>query len=127
MIIIHFIMCQLYPIVIIKRSVDQTASCPLRNTHHAKEIRMRAHEQASVWRIPFGVGRAHADMGWPQQLQAWWAAHKTARQDVKLARLRARWDARREAVRVLHADAAADMVASAHACSTTTALCALAV
>jgi hypothetical protein len=87
---------------------------------------MRAHGHASVWRIYLGVGRATDDQGWYQQLQEWWAAHKAARHDAKLATLRARWDARREAVRPLPTDAARDMVASMHACSTTTALCALA-
>jgi hypothetical protein len=87
---------------------------------------MRAHGHASVWRIHSGVGRVNDDTGWRQQLRAWWAAHKAARHDAKLATLSARWDVRREAVRVLHADAAIDMIAPAHACSTTTALCALA-
>ena len=64
--------------------------------------------------------------GWYQQLKEWWAAHQAARHDAKLATLRARWDARREAVRPLRADAAIDMVASTHAFSTTTALCDLA-
>ena len=87
---------------------------------------MHANGHTTVWGTHVGVGRATDDTGWHQQLREWWAAHKAARHDAKLATLRARWDARREAVRVLRADAAADMVASAHACSTTTALCALA-
>ena len=86
---------------------------------------MRAHGHASVWRTPIGVGRANDDKGWYQQLKEWWATQKAARHEAKLATLRARWDARREAVRPLHADAAVDMVAPAHTCSTTTALCAL--
>jgi len=88
---------------------------------------MRAHGHASVWRTHSGVGRANDDKGWYQQLKAWWATQKAARHDARLAALNARWDAGREAVRVLHADAAIDMVASTHAFSTTTTLCDLAV
>jgi hypothetical protein len=84
---------------------------------------MRAYGHASVWRMHIGVGRATDGKGWYQQLTAWWATRQAARHDATLATLRARWDARREAVRPFHADAAIDMVASTHACSTTTALC----
>jgi hypothetical protein len=84
---------------------------------------MRAYGHASVWRTHIGVGRATDRKGWSQQLKTWWAAHKAARHDAKLATLTARWDARREAVHPLHADAAIDMIPSIHACSTTTALC----
>jgi hypothetical protein len=86
---------------------------------------MRAPGQTSVWRTPIGIGRAREAKGRYQQLRDWWAARNAARRDATLAALSACWDAKREAVRVLHADAAADMVASAHVCSTTTALCAL--
>jgi hypothetical protein len=96
-------------------------------THEAWEMIMRAHGHASVWRMHIGVGRATDSKGWYQQLTEWWVAHKAARHDAKLATLSARWDARREAVHPLHADAAIDMVASTHACSTTTALCNLGV
>jgi hypothetical protein len=88
---------------------------------------MRAYGHASVWRMHIGVGRATDTKSWYQQVKDWWAAHQAARHDEKLATLRARWDARREAVRPLPANAAIDMVASTHACSTTTALCALGV
>jgi hypothetical protein len=88
---------------------------------------MRAYGHASVWRMHIGVGRSTDRKGWYQQMKAWWVAHKTARYDEKLDGLRAQWDARREAVRPPHADAAVDMVASTHACSTTTALCNLGV
>jgi hypothetical protein len=84
---------------------------------------MRAQGPASVWKTHIDVGRTREAKGWSRQLQEWWTARKAAHHDARLATLNARWDARREAVRVLHADAAADMVASAHACSTTTALC----
>jgi len=88
---------------------------------------MHANGQTTVWGTHGGVGRATDDTGWHQQLREWWAAHKAARHDAKLATLRARWDARREAVRPLHTDAAIDMVASTHAFSTITTLCDLAV
>jgi hypothetical protein len=88
---------------------------------------MRAYGHASVWRTHIGVGRSIDGKGWYQQLTEWWVAHKEARQEAKLASLSACWDARREAVRPLHADAAIDMVASTHAFSTTTALCNLGV
>jgi hypothetical protein len=84
---------------------------------------MRAYGHASVWRTPLGVGRARDTKSWYQPVKAWWTAHKAARQEATLATLRAHWDAKREAVRPLHADAAIDMVASTHAFSTTTALC----
>ena len=88
---------------------------------------MRAHGHTTVWGTHIGVGRATNGQRWYQQVQAWWAAHKAARQEARLASLRAQWDARHEAVRPLHADAAIDMVASTHAFSTTTALCNLSV
>jgi hypothetical protein len=88
-----------------------------------KGIMMPAHGYTTVWGTPLGVGRATDVKGWYLQVKAWWAAHKAARHDARIATLKARWDARREAVRSLHADAAIDMVAPAHACSTTTALC----
>ncbi len=88
---------------------------------------MHAHGHTTVWGTHLGVGRARDAKSWYQQMKDWWAAHKAARQEAKLATLRAHWDARREAVHPLHADAAVDMVASTHACSTTTALCDLSV
>jgi len=125
--IIHFIMYQYYSILAIKRLVDRTASGTMGSTHEAKEMIMRAYGHVSVWRTLIGVGRAADGQGWYQQLKAWWADHKATRREANLATLRARWDARREAVRPLHTDAAIDMVASTHAFSTTTTLCDLAV
>ena len=81
---------------------------------------MHANGHTTVWGTHIGVSRATDGKGWYQQLTEWWAAHQAARHDAKLATLKARWDARREAVRPLGADAAIDMVASTHACSTTT-------
>jgi hypothetical protein len=88
---------------------------------------MRAHGHASVWRTHIGLGRARDTKSWYEQIRDRWTAYKATRHDAKLATLRARWDARREAVRPLHADAAIDMVASTQAFPTTTALCNLAV
>jgi hypothetical protein len=92
-----------------------------------KEITMHATGQTTVWGTHIGVSRATDGKGWYQQLKEWWAAHKAARHDATLATLRACWDARREAVRPFHANAAVDMVASTHTFSTTTALCNLGV
>jgi hypothetical protein len=92
-----------------------------------KERIMRAQGQTTVWGTPIGVGRATDTKSWYQQLRDRWTAYKAARPDATLATLNARWDARREAVRPLHAEAAIDMVAATHACSTTTAFCDLGV
>jgi hypothetical protein len=88
-----------------------------------KEVVMSAHEHTTVWGTHLGIGRTTHGKRWYQQMKEWWPAHKAVRQDAKLAILRARWDARREAVRPLYADAAVDMIAPAHVFSTTTALC----
>jgi hypothetical protein len=88
---------------------------------------MHANGHTTVWGTHIGVTRARDSKSWYQQMKEWWAAHQAARHDAKLATLTARWDATREAVRPLRADAAIDMVASTHACSTTTALCGLGV
>jgi hypothetical protein len=84
---------------------------------------MHINGHTTVWGTHIGIGRVTDSKGWYQQLTEWWAAHKAVRQEAKLASLRARWDARCEAVRPLHADAAIGMVAATHAFSTTTALC----
>ena len=91
-----------------------------------KEIMMHAHGHTTVWGTHIGVGRARNTKSWFQRLWDWWAAHKAARQEARLAALKTRWDAKRESVRRLHADAASDLVAPTHAFSTTTALCDLA-
>jgi hypothetical protein len=82
---------------------------------------MHANGHTTVWGTRIGAGRATDREGWYQQLKDWWVAHKAARHEARLATLRARWDAGREAVRPLRADAAIDMVASSHAFSATTA------
>jgi hypothetical protein len=88
-----------------------------------EEIPMTTHGYTTVWGTHIGVGRRTDAKGWYQQLKAWWADHKAARHEAHLITLNARWDARREAVRLQPADAAVDMVAATHAFSTTTALC----
>jgi hypothetical protein len=91
------------------------------NAQAIKEIMMHANGHTTVWGTHIGVGRARDAKGWYEHLKEWWAAHKAARHEARLAALTARWDAKREAVRVLHADAAADLVVSDHAFSITTA------
>jgi hypothetical protein len=88
---------------------------------------MHANGHTTVWGTHIGVGRAMDRKGWYQQLKEWWVAYQAARHDAKFATLTARWDARREAVHPLQADAAIDLVASTHAFSTTMALCDLGV
>jgi hypothetical protein len=96
-------------------------------TQAGKEHIMHATGHTTVWGTHIGIGRATDSKSWYQRLKGWWTAHKAARQEAQLASLRAHWDAKHEAVRPVHADAAVDMVASAHAFSTTTALCDLSV
>jgi hypothetical protein len=84
---------------------------------------MSAQGHTTVWGTPIGIGRATDTQGWYQQLTAWWADHKATRREAHLTTLNARWDARREAVLLNHADAAVDLVVRTHAFSTTAALC----
>jgi len=93
----------------------------------AKEMSMRAHGQASVWRTHSGVGRANDDTGWDQQLKESWGAHKAARHDAKLATLNARWDAKREVMTPFCAEAAPEMAAAQCALSVVTLVYGLAV
>jgi hypothetical protein len=81
---------------------------------------MPAHGHATTWKLPLGIGRARDVRGWYHELKERWEVHKAARREARLAALTARWDAKREAVRSPHADAALDMVAATHAFSTTT-------
>jgi hypothetical protein len=59
---------------------------PRGSPHEAKEMRMRAPGQTSVWRTPIGIGRAREAKGWYQQLRDWWAARHAARRDAHLPR-----------------------------------------
>jgi hypothetical protein len=90
---------------------------------HMKGTAMPAHGHTTVWGLHIGVGRVRDAKGWYQQLKEWWADHKAVRREARLTALTARWDAKREALRLQRADAAVDMVGPAHACSTTAALC----
>ncbi len=83
---------------------------------------MPAHGNATVWGSHIGAGRASHGGGWYQQLRDWWQAHKTARQQVRHTALNACWDAERETVRPLRAEAAPDMVAAQGAFSVATQL-----
>ena len=86
---------------------------------------MPTHGHPTVVAIP--IGRASDRKRWSQQLRSWWTAHQAARHAAYLASLSTRWDATREAVTPLRADAALDMVASTHTFSTSTAMCDLGV
>ena len=88
---------------------------------------MHANGHTTVWGTHLGIGRTGNVNGWYHEFKTWWAAHKAARHEARLATLTARWDAKREAVRLPHADAASDMVTSTHAFSITTVLCDLSV
>jgi hypothetical protein len=77
--------------------------------HEAKEMTMRSHEPTTVWGTALKDGRPRDANGWRQQLQAWRAARKAARQQAKLVALTNRWDAEHEAFRALRADAAVEM------------------
>jgi hypothetical protein len=82
---------------------------------------MAAHGHTTTWGTHIGVGRAPQGQGRYAQFKTW----LTARQNAKLATLRAQWDARREAVRPFRADAAIDMVPAAYPDTTARALCEL--
>jgi hypothetical protein len=60
---------------------------------------MHASGHTTVWGTSISVCRASDATRWYQQLNAWGVAHHAARHDAQLATHRARWDARREAVR----------------------------
>ena len=75
----------------------------------SKEMTMRSHRPAMVWGTALKDGRARDAKGWYQQLQAWRAARKAARQQAKLVALTNCWDAEHEAVTPLRADAAVEM------------------
>jgi hypothetical protein len=42
-------------------------------------------------------------------LKAWWAAHRAAQHEARLAALNAQWDAKREVVKSYRAEAAIEM------------------
>ena len=88
---------------------------------------MHAHGNATTWGTHIGVGPTRDGKGWYQQLRGWWTAHKAAHRRAKLDALHRRWDARREAVRPLRAQAAIEIALTQGALSIATQLYALAV
>jgi hypothetical protein len=85
-----------------------------------KEITMYANGHTTVWGTPIGVSRATDTQSWYQQIRDRWTAYNAARHDAKLATLRARWDARCEAVTPFRAEAAPEMAAAQHTLSVAT-------
>jgi hypothetical protein len=81
---------------------------------------MRSHGHATVWGTSIGIGRASGSASWYQQLKEWWAVRASARQQVKLAALKACWDAEREAYKPLRAEAAIEMAIAQGALSMAT-------
>ena len=73
---------------------------------------MRAYGQTTVWGNQITVGRAKHDAGWLQQLRAWWTVSKTTRRHAKLAALNGCWDATREVLIPVRAEAAPEMAAA---------------
>ena len=80
---------------------------------------MRAHGHVVVWGPQAGEGRASDAKGWYQQVRDWWAAHKAARRQARLAALEACWDTPHEALRPLRAEAAPEMAAAQRAFTVT--------
>ncbi len=83
---------------------------------------MRAHGHVLVRGPHAGEGRAKDANGWYQQVREWWAAHKAARRQARLAALEACWDAQHEAMRPLRAEAAPEMAAAQGALTVATML-----
>jgi hypothetical protein len=83
---------------------------------------MRSHGHTTAWGTHIGVGRISDRPRWFEQLKEWWAARASARQQARLTALNAYWDAKREAVRPLRAEAAPEMAAAQHALSMATML-----
>src|SRR5262245_16141981 len=78
-------------------------------TTHTKEIIMHAPGDTPVWETHSDVGRTTNRQSWYQQLKAWWAAHKAARQQANLAAPSAGWNATHETFTPPRAEAAIEM------------------
>ncbi|MGH8063674.1 MAG: hypothetical protein ACRERE_00250 [Candidatus Entotheonellia bacterium] len=83
---------------------------------------MQAHGHTTVWGSHISVGRARHTAGRLQQLRAWWAAYTARRRHAKLAALNGCWDAKREVLQPLRAEAAPEMAAAQGALSMATQL-----
>jgi hypothetical protein len=77
--------------------------------NEAKEMTMRSHGHTTIWGTSLDGCRSRDPSGWRQQLQAWRAARKAARQQAMLVALTNRWDAEHEAMTPLRAGAAIDI------------------
>ena len=95
-------------------------------TTHKEEMMMHTHGNATTWGTPMSVGTGDGK-GWYQQLRDWWTAHHTARRQATLDALHGCWDASREAVRPLRAEAAIDIALTQGALSIATQPFALAI
>jgi hypothetical protein len=83
---------------------------------------MQAHGQTTVWGSHINVGRARHNAGRLQQLREWWVAYTANRRHPKLAALSGCWDAKREVLKPLRAEAAPEMAAAQGALSMATRL-----
>lgn len=81
---------------------------------------MQGHGHTTEWVTHKGGSSASGAKRWYQQLQHWWTARKAVHRDAKLPSLDVYWDARREAVKPLRAEAAIDMARDQRALSMAT-------
>jgi signal transduction histidine kinase len=77
--------------------------------HEAKEMTMRSHRSATVWGTSLDSSRAREANAWYQQLKAWSAARKAAREQARLAALNVCWNAQLEAFSPRRTDSALEM------------------